>query len=148
MYTGIRRLLLICPFIFSCFLSNFQTLNIFITLFSQNVRPSRLKLGTHVDNGQVYRVYRNQAAAAYSSFYFSIFVLSNFQTLNIFRHTFLRNCKVLKVETWCTRGQWVNVSYIPESGGGCIFVALFFHFFSNFQTLKCFFHTFLRNCEA
>ena len=51
------------------FLSNFQTLKVFVTLFSGTVRSSRLKLGTHVDNGQMYHVYRNQAAAACSSFF-------------------------------------------------------------------------------
>ena len=60
MYTGIRLLLHICPFISSFFfLSNFLTLKFFITLFSGTVRPRRLKLGTHMDNGQMYRVYRN-----------------------------------------------------------------------------------------
>ena len=84
-YTGIRLLLPICLFISSFFfLSNFQTLKFFVTLFSQTVRPRRLKLGTHVDSGQMYHVYRNQAAAAYSSLYFFIFFLSSFQTLNIF----------------------------------------------------------------
>ena len=79
-YTGIRLLLLIRPFIPSFFfLSNFHTLKIFVTLFSGTVRPRRLKLGTHVDNGQMYRVYRNQAAPTYLSFYSFIF-LSNFQT--------------------------------------------------------------------
>ena len=34
-----------------------------------------------MDSGQMYRVYRNQAAAAYSSF---IFFPSSFQTLNYF----------------------------------------------------------------
>ena len=48
-------------------LSNFQTLKFFITLFSRTVRPRRLKLGTHVDSGQMYPVYRNQDAAAYLS---------------------------------------------------------------------------------
>ena len=48
------------------------------------MRPRRLELGTHEDSGQMYRVYRNQAAAAYSSLYFFIFFLSNFQTLKIF----------------------------------------------------------------
>ena len=67
------------------FLSNFQTLKIFVTLVSGTVRPRRLKLGTHVNNGWVYHVYRNQAAAAYLSLYFfSFFFLSNFQTLKIF----------------------------------------------------------------
>ena len=38
-----------------------------------------MKLGTHVDSGQMYRVYQNQAAAAYSSLYFFIFL--SLQTL-------------------------------------------------------------------
>ena len=85
-YTAIMRLLLlICPFIFFIFLSsNFQTLKFFVTLFSGTVRPRRLKLGTHVDNGQMYRLYKNQAAAAYLSLYFSFFFLSSFQTLKVF----------------------------------------------------------------
>ena len=68
------------------FLSNFQTLKFFITLFSRTARPRRLKLGTHMDSGQMYCVYRNQAAAAYWSPYFFIFFLSNFQTLKFFAH--------------------------------------------------------------
>ena len=76
---------LICPSISSFFfLSNFQTLKYFVTLFSRTVRRRRLKLDTHVDSGQMYRVYQNQAAAAYSSLYFFVFFLSNFQTLKIF----------------------------------------------------------------
>ena len=82
--TGLRLLLLIGPFISSFFfLSNFQTLKLIVSLFSGTVRPNRLILGTHVDSGQIYCVYRNQAAAAYSSLYFFIF-LSNFQTLKFF----------------------------------------------------------------
>ena len=79
-YTGIRLLLVFVPlFFFSFFfLSNFQTLKIFVTLFSGTVRPRRLKLGTHVDSGQMYRVYLNQAAAAHLALY-SFFFLSNFQ---------------------------------------------------------------------
>ena len=76
-YTGIRLLLLICPFISPFFLSNFKHYN-FSSHFSPEVRPRRLKLGTHVDSRQMYRVYQNQAAA-YSSFYFSFFFLSNFK---------------------------------------------------------------------
>ena len=75
--SGIGLLLLICPFISSFFfLANFHTLKVFVTLFSGSVRPRRLKLGTHVDSGQLYRVYRNQAAPAYSSLYFFIFLFS------------------------------------------------------------------------
>ena len=75
------------------FLSNFQRLKKFVTFFSGTVRPRRLKLGTHVDSGQMYGVYRNQAAAAYSSLYFFIFLSLQFSNIKYFRHTFLRNCE-------------------------------------------------------
>ena len=75
------------------FLSNFQTLKIFITLFSGTVRPRRLKHGTHVDNGQMYHVYRNRAAPAYLSLYSFIFLSLQFSDTKIFRHTFLWNCE-------------------------------------------------------
>ena len=77
------------------FLSNFQILKVFVTLFSGTVRPRRLKLGTctHVDNGLMYRVYRNQGAPAYSSLYFFIFLSFQFSNIEIFRQTFLRNCE-------------------------------------------------------
>ena len=59
---------LIHPFISSFFfLSSFQLLKFFVTLFSGTVMPRWLKLGTHVNSWQMYRVYRNQAVAAYSS---------------------------------------------------------------------------------
>ena len=48
--------------------------------------------------------------------------------MKMFRHTFLRNCKTLKIETWYTRGQWADVSCIPESGCCCLFFPLFLHF--------------------
>ena len=94
MCTGIRLLLHICPFIssFSC-LSNFQILTFFVTLFSGTMRPWRLKLGTHVGSGQIYRVYQNQAAAAYLSLYFFSFLSLQFSDITSFRHTFLRNCE-------------------------------------------------------
>ena len=83
------------PFNFSFFfLFNFQTLKIFVTLFSGTMRPRRLKLGTHVDSGQMYRVYWNQAASAYSSLYFFIFLSLQFSNIEIFRHTFFRSCEV------------------------------------------------------
>ena len=55
-----------------------------VMLFSGTVRSRRLKLCTHLDSWQMYRVYRNQAAVAYLSLYFSFFFLSNFQTLTYF----------------------------------------------------------------
>ena len=71
-----------CSFLyfFIFFLFNFQTLKIFVTLFSGTVTPRRLKLGTHMTMGGCI-MYRNRAAAAYLSLYFSFFFLSNFQTL-------------------------------------------------------------------
>ena len=85
MYTRIRMFLLICSFISSFFfLSNFQTLKFFVTLFLGTVTPRRLKLVTHVENGWMYCVYRNHAAALIHPFIFSFFFLSNFQTLKIF----------------------------------------------------------------
>ena len=84
MYRVYRKLtaVFIRPFISSFFfLPSFQTLKFFVTLFSGTVRPRRLKLGTHVDSGQMYRVYRNQPAAAYSSLYFFNFL--SFQFSNI-----------------------------------------------------------------
>ena len=45
-----------------------------------------------------------------------------------FRHTFLRNCEAQNIETLYTRGQWTDVSCIPESGCSCLFVPLFLHF--------------------
>ena len=68
-YTRIRLLLLIPPFIFFFFL-HYSKIKIFVTLFSGTVRPRRLKLDAHVDNGWMYRVYRNQMAAAYLFLYF------------------------------------------------------------------------------
>ena len=45
---------------FFIFLSlQLSNINIFVTLFSGTVRPRKLKLGTHVDNRCMYRVYRN-----------------------------------------------------------------------------------------
>ena len=75
---------LFVPLFFHFSSSNFQTLKIFVTLFSGTSRPRRLRLGAHVDNGWTYRVYGNQAAAAYLSLISSFFFLSNFQTLKFF----------------------------------------------------------------
>ena len=85
MYTGIRLLLPIHLFIPSVFfLSNFQTLKIFLAFFSGTVRPLKLKLDTHADIGLMYRVYRNLAAIFYLSLISLFFFLANVQILKIF----------------------------------------------------------------
>ena len=72
---------------FFIFLSlQFSTLKFFVTLFSSTMRPRRLKLITHLDSGQMYHVYRNQAAAATHPFISSFFFLSNFQHWNFSSH--------------------------------------------------------------
>ena len=73
-----------CSFISFFFLSNCQTLKCFVTFFSGTVRSRRLKLGTHVGSGQMYGVYQNQAVAAYSSLYFSFFILSSSLNIKLF----------------------------------------------------------------
>ena len=127
MYTGIRLLLLICPFISSFFfLSHFQTLKFFVTISSGPVRPRRVKLGTHMDSGQMYRVYRNQLLLLirlHLSF-------SQFSNIKIFRHTFLRNCEAY-LEGWNvvhTRSVGRCIVYTGIRLFCCLFVPLFLHF--------------------
>ena len=128
-------------FIFSFFfLSNFQTLKIFITFFSGTERPRRLKLGTHVDSGQMYRVYWNQATAIYSSLF--IFLSLQFSNIKFFFVTLfsgtVRPRRLKLVQTW-TVGRCIVYTGIMLL---LVFIPLFFHFFfvSNFQTLKIFKH--------
>ena len=129
LYTGIRLLVFIRPFISSFFfLSNFQTLKVFLTLFSGTVRPRRLKLGTHVDSGQMYHVYRNQPAVAYSSLYFFIFLSLQFSNINVFVTLFSGTVRPRRLKLRTV--QWADVSCLPESGCCCLFIPLFFIFLS------------------
>ena len=50
----------------------------FLSHFSQELKLRRLKLGTHMDSWQIYRVYWNQATATYLSFFTSSFFFLNF----------------------------------------------------------------------
>ena len=152
MYTGIRLLLRYLSLYFFIFLSfQFSTLKFFVTLFSGTVRPRRLKPGSHVDSGQMYHAYWNQAAAAYLSLYFFIFLYLQFSTLKSFITLFFITLfsgtvrlRRLKVGT-----QWADVSCVPESGCCCLFIPLFLHsFFSTIFNIEIFRHTFLRNFEA
>ena len=147
MCTGIRLLLLICPFISSFFFLQFSTLKFFITLFSGTVRPRRLKLGTHIDSGQMYHVYQNQAAAPYSSPYFFIFLSLQFSTLKFFVTLFLGTVRPrrLKLGTYMDSGQ---LCHVYQNQAAAAYSSLYFFIFLSlqFSTLK--FHTFLRNCEA
>ena len=140
MCTVIRLLLLIHPFISSFFfLCNFQTLKFFVTLFSGTVRPKRLKLGTHMDSGQMYSVFWNQAVAAYLSLCFSLFFLSNFQTLKFFIILFSGTVRPrrLKLVTHVDSGQMYSVFW-NQAVAAYLSLCFSLFFLSNFQTLKFF----------
>ena len=66
------------------FFLQYSSIKIIVTLFSGTVRPRRLKLGAHVENGWLCRVYQNQAAAAYLSLYFFIFLSLQFSNIKMF----------------------------------------------------------------
>ena len=125
---------------FFIFLSlQFSTLKYFVTLFSGTVRPRRLKLGTHVDSGQMYHVYRNQAAAAYSSLYFFIFLSLQFSTLKFFVTLFSGTMRPrrLKISTYVDSGQIYHV-YQNQAAAGYSFLYFFIFLSLQFSTLKFF----------
>ena len=103
--------LLVPLFLHFSYSSNFQTLKFFATLFSGTVRPRRLKLGSHVDSGQMYRVYLNQAAALICPSISSFFFLSNFQTLTFFVTLFSATVrpKIFKLGTLVDNGWMYRV---------------------------------------
>ena len=123
MYTGIRLLLLICPFISSFFfVSNFQTLQIFVTLWG-------LEGWNMVNTWTIGRciVYTRIRLLLIHPIIFFIFLSLQFSNIKIFRHTFLRNCEAYKIETWYVHGQWADVWCLLESGC-CLFIPLFLNF--------------------
>ena len=124
---------------FFIFLSlQFSTLKFFVTLFSGTMRPRRLKLGTHVDSGQMYHVYRNQAAAAYCLFISSFFFLSNVQHWNFSSHfSGTMRPRRLKIGTLVDSGQMYHVYQIQNAAA---YSSLYFFIFLSIQflTLKFF----------
>ena len=73
--------------------------------------PRRLKHGTQVDSGQLYRVYGNQAAAAYLSLFLFIFLPLQFSNIKIFVTLFSRLVRPrrLKLGTHVDSGQMYGV---------------------------------------
>ena len=121
-------LLLICPFISSFFfLSSFQTLKFVVTLLSGTVRSRRLKLGIHVDSGQMYLVYRNQAAALFRPLFSSFFFLSSYQTLKIFVTFFSGTVRSrrLKLGTYMDSRQMYRVYRNQAAALICPFISSF-----------------------
>ena len=120
-------------------LSSFQTLKFLVTLFSGTVRPRRLTLGTHVDSGQMYHIYQNQAAALIYPFISSFFFHSSFQILKFFVTLVWGTVwsRRLKLGTHVDSGQMYRVYWIRLLLLICPFLSSVF-FLSNFQTLKFF----------
>ena len=124
---------------FFIFLSlQFSTLKYFVTLFSGTVRPSRLKLGTHMDSGQMYHVYLNQAAA-YLSLYFFIFLSVQFSTFKFFATLFSGTTRPrrLKISTHVDSEQIYNV-YQNQAAAAYSFLYFFIFLSLQFSTLKFF----------
>ena len=131
-YTGIRLLLHIYSFISSFFSLQFSNIKRFRHTFLRNYEA--LKVETWYTCGQWADVSCIPESGCCCLFV-PLFLNFSYQFSNItsFRHTFLRNCEALKVETWYTRGHWADVSCILESGCCFLFVPLFLHFsFSQF----------------
>ena len=124
-----------------------QTLEFFITLFSGTVRPSRLKLGTHVGSGQMYHVYWNQAAAAYSSLCFFIFLSLQFSTLKFLVTLFSGTVRPrrLKLGTHVDSGQMYHVY---RNQAAAAYLSFYFFIFLSFQFSKFISSHFSRDCEA
>ena len=124
-----------CLFKIEC-VTFFRT--VFVTLLSETVRPTKLKFGTHIDNGWMHHFYRNWAVGAYSSLYFSFFFLSNFQTLKIFV-TLFRNCEA---STKLKLGTHLNNSCmycVYQNQTAAAYLSLyFFVFHSKFSNIKIF----------
>ena len=95
------------------------------------MRPRRLKLGIHMDSGQMYHVYQNQAAAAYSSLYFFIFLSLQFSTLKFLVKLFSGTVRPrrLKLGIHVDSKQMYDVY---QNQASAVYLSLYF-FLSNFQ---------------
>ena len=121
----------------------------FSSHFFQELRPRRLKLVTHMDSGQMYLVYRNQAAAAYSSLHVFIFLSLQFSNIKFFVTLFLGTVRPrrLKLSSHVDIG-WMYCVY--QNWAASAYSSLYYFIFLSlqFSNIKIFRNTFLRNCEA
>ena len=69
------------------------------------MKAEQLKLGTHMENGLMYCVYKNQGQGLITLGVTSLDRFYSLPLMKIFCHTFLKNYKVYKVENWNTRAQ-------------------------------------------
>ena len=123
----------------------FSLLKFFITLFSGTMRPRRLKLGTHIDSGQMYHVYQNQAAASYLSPYIFIFLSLQFSTLKFFITLFSRTMKPRKLKLGIHM-EHGYMYHVYQNQAAASYSSLYFLiFFSPVFNIEIFDHTFLWN---
>ena len=129
MYTGIRLLLLIHPFISSFFfLSNFQHWN-FLSHFSRELWGLEdWKLVYTWTVGRCIMYTRIRLLLLIHPFISSFFFLSNFQHWNLSSHFSQALWGIEDFETWYTHTPWTDVSCILESGCCFLFIPLFLHF--------------------
>ena len=147
MYTRIRLLLLICPFIFSFFFLQFQHWN-FLSHFSQELWG--LEDWNLVHTWTVGRciMYSGIRLLLICPFIYSFFFLSSFQHWNFMSH-FSR--ELWGLEDWKLVHRWTVGRCIMYTGIRLLllihpFISSFF-FLSSFQHWNISSH-FLRNCEA
>ena len=116
-----------CLFVslFLHFSLKFSNIKNFVALLSGIVSPRKLKLGTHMNSGWMYCVYRHLAAAAAYSSLFSFFFLFNFQKLKFFITLFSGTVKPR---------YWKLVTHVDRERMYllycccCLFIPLFLHF--------------------
>ena len=109
----------------------FSTLKRFVTLFLGNVRPRRLKLGTHEDSGQMYHVYRNRAAATYSFLFLFIFLSLQFSTLKFFVTLFSGTLRPKRLKISTRLDSW-QMYHVYQNQTAASYSSLYFFFLSNF----------------
>ena len=63
------------------------------------MKAVKLKLGAHMDNGLMYRIYQSQGQELITFGVTSLDRFYNLPLMKSFRHRFLKNCKGYKVET-------------------------------------------------
>ena len=77
---------------FFIFLSlQFSNMKIFVTIFSGTMRPRRLKLGTHMNNGGYLSCIPESCCWSYLSLYFYIFLSLQFSSIKNCHWSFLGN---------------------------------------------------------
>ena len=123
-------------YFFIFFLSNFQTLKYFVTRLSGTVRPRRLKLGKHVGNGWMYRVFQNQAASAYSSVYFFFLQYSNIKNFATLLSGTVRPRR-LKLSAHVDNG-WMYRVYRTQSAAAYSSLYIFIFLSLQFSNIKMF----------